>query len=187
MPVTMPTFTDGTVPVAANLNAIATGINNLGSLLTGVAATRQVIPVASCYVNTPQAIPTGADTLVTFNATTINEDFLWVPSVGHHIVNTAGNYICWAQVNWDYNATGIRAAHMLLNGTSVGSNSVAAASGNPANVIGNIGTAFVCMSPPLALSAGAAVYLSVFQNSGGNLNLIPNESGTSLSILRVGQ
>ena len=182
MPVTMPTFTDGGIPTAANLNAIATGINNLGSLLTGVAATRQVIPVASCYINAAQAIATGADTLVTFNAATINEDYLWIPSVGHHVVNTAGTYILWAQINFDYNATGIRAAHMLVNGTSVATNSVAAGSGNPANVVGNIGTAFVCMSPPLALTAGANVYLSVFQNSGGPLNLIHNESGTSMPL-----
>lgn len=182
----MPTFTDATVPTAANLTSIATGINNLGTLLTGVAGTRLVIPVSSAYINTTQAIPTGADTVVTLNVPTVNEDFLWVPSVGHQVINTAGIYVVWAQINFDYNATGIRAAHILLNGTSVGSNSVAAGSGNPANVVGNIGTAFVAMSPPMSLSAGAAVYLSVFQNSGGNLNLIPNESGTSLSVIRVG-
>jgi hypothetical protein len=185
-PVTMPTFTDGTIPTASILNTLATGINNLGTLLTGIAATRQFIPSSSAYINTTHAIPTSADTIVSFDTTTINDDYLWIPSVGHPVVNTAGNYICWAQVNFDYNATGIRAAHLLLNGTSVASNSIAAGSGNPANVVGNIGTAFLCISPPVALAVGANVYLSVFQSSGGPLNLIPNESGTSLSLIRIG-
>jgi hypothetical protein len=182
----MPTFTDGTIPTAANLNTIATGINNLGVLLTGVAATRQIIPTSSAYINQTHSIPTGADTLVNFDTTSINEDNLWVPSVGHPAVNTAGIYVCWVQINWDYNATGIRACHVMLNGTSIGTNSVAAGSGNPANVVGNIGTAFLCITPPMSLAAGANLYVSVFQNSGGPLNLIPNESGTSISLIRIG-
>lgn len=182
---TMPTFTDGTVPVAANLNSIATGINNLGVLLTGIAATRQVIPTVTSVVNTTHPIPTGVDTLCPFDLTLINEDYLWVPSVGHPVVNTAGVYIAWAQINFDYNATGIRAAHLMINGTSIGSNSVAAASGNT-SVTAALGTAFLCISPPMSLAAGAPVYLAVYQNTGGPLNIIPNESGTVLSMIRIG-
>lgn len=183
---TLPTFTDGTVVTAANLNALSTGVNSLGTLLTGLDPTHQVIPTVSAYINQTHPIPTGADTLAPFDATSINEDYLWIPSVGHPVVNTAGNYICWAQVNFDYNATGIRAGHLLVNGTSVGSNAVAAGSGNTSSVAG-IGTAFLMISPPLVLAVGTPVYLSVFQNSGGPLNLIPNESGTSLSLIRIGQ
>ncbi|MGH7743338.1 MAG: hypothetical protein ACREQ5_00750 [Candidatus Dormibacteria bacterium] len=182
---TMPTFTDGTVPTAANLNAIATGINNLGVLLTGVAATRQTIPTASAYINTTHSIPNNADTLVTFDAATINEDNLWVPSVGWHTVNTTGVYVVWAQVDWDYNATGIRAAHVLVNGTSIPTNSVAAIAVNTSAVAG-IGTASIAVSPPLSLASGVPVSLSVYQNSGVALNIIPNESGTSLTLIRVG-
>lgn len=182
----MPTFTNGTVPTAANLNAIATGINNLGVLLTGVAATRNVIPVASSYITATHPIGSGADNLAPFDATWLNEDYIYVSSVGHPVVNTAGIYVAWAQINWDFNATGVRAAHITLNGTSVGSNSVAGGSELPVTTTG-VGTAYMAISPPMSLSAGAAIYLTVFQSSGGNLNLIPNESGTNLTVLRVGQ
>jgi hypothetical protein len=181
----MPTFTDGTTTTAANLNSLVTGINNLGVLLTGIAATRQIIPVSSMYLNTTLSVPTGADTIVSLPTISINEDNLWVPSVGHMTVQTAGIYIAWAQINWDYNAVGIRAAHMLLNGTSIAANSIAAGSGNT-NATAGTGTAFLMISPILSLAVGAQIYLSVFQNSGGALNLIPNESGTSLSLIRVG-
>ena len=183
----MPTFTDGTVPTAANLNSIATGINNLGVLLTGVAATRQIIPVSTCSINATHSIPNAADTSVIFDvAAGVNEDHLWVASVGQPTVNTAGIYVIWAQVNFDYNAAGVRAAHITVNGTSIAANAVAGGSGNPANVIGNIGTAFLLVSPPLSLTAGTVLHLLVFQNSGAALNLIPNESGTSLSLIRIG-
>jgi hypothetical protein len=181
----MPTFTDGTVPTAANLNTVATGINNLGVLLTGVAATRQTVPAASAYINTTHAIPTAVDTLVAFDATTINEDFLWTPSNGFQ-VNTAGIYVVWAQINWDYNATGVRAAHVMVNGTSPTTNSVAAGSGNT-SVSAGVGTSFLCVSPPLSLAVNATVAVAVFQNTGGPLNLIPNESGTVLTVMRVGK
>jgi hypothetical protein len=180
----MPTFTNGTVPTAANLNAIATGINNLGTLLTGVAATRQTIPTASAYINTTHAIPTGVDTLVSYDAYTINEDFLWTPSNGFE-VNTAGIYVIWAQINWDYNATGVRAAHVMINGTNPTVNSVAAGSANT-SISAGVGTAFLCVSPPLSLIANTPINVAVFQSTGGPLNLIPNESGTSLTVMRVG-
>jgi hypothetical protein len=180
----MPTFTDATVPAAANLNALVTGINSLGVLATGIAATRQVIPASHMYVNTPLSVVTGADTVVSLPAVTINEDNLWVASVGHMTINTAGVYIAWAQVNWDGNTTGQRAGHILLNGTSV-SNAVAAGATNTVTTAG-VGTCFVMMTPPMSLAVGAQIYLSVFQNTGANLNLIPNESGTYLAIMRLG-
>jgi len=180
----MPTFTDSTVPTAANLTSLVTGISALGVLATGLAATRQVIPVASMYLNTTLAIPDTADTIASLPAVTINEDNLWVPSVGHMTIQTAGIYIAYAQVNWDGNATGIRASHILLNGTAV-ANSVAACVGNPVTTAG-VGTCQALITPPMSLAHNAQVYLSVFQNTGAPLNLIPNESGTSLTILRLG-
>lgn len=182
----MPTFTNGGIPSAAQLNTIGTGINNLGVLLTGIAATRQVIPVCSSYINTTHSIASGSDIQAPFDNTWINEDYLFVPNVGHPVVNTAGVYVAIAQINWDTNATGVRAAHITLNGTSVPSNSVGAGSENPVTTAG-VGTAYMAITPPMSLAVGAALYLLVFQSSGANLNLIPNESGTNLTVFRVGQ
>jgi hypothetical protein len=181
----MPTFTNGSIPLAASFNALVTGINNLGALATGLAAVRQVLPMSSMYLNTTLPVTSGSDSVVSLPAVSVNEDYLWVPSVGHMTINTAGVYIAWAQVNFDYNAVGIRAGHITLNGTNISTNSIASGSGNT-NVTAGTGTAFLMMSPPLSLAVGAQVYLTVFQNTGANLNLIPNESGTSLSLIRVG-
>src|SRR5689334_10161071 len=126
----MPTFTDGTIPSAANLNSLVTGISNLGVLLAGLAATRQVIPTSHMYLNTTLSVANATDTVVSLPVVSINEDNLWVPSVGHMTIQTAGVYIAWSQVNWDGNTTGARAGHILLNGTAV-ANSVAAGTTNP--------------------------------------------------------
>lgn len=180
----MPTFTDATVPTATNLNALVTGITNLAVLTNGLGVTRQVIPTSSMYLNTTKSVPNGADTVVSLPAVTINEDNLWVASVGHMTIHTAGIYVAWAQVNWDGNATGQRAGHILLNGTAI-SNSVAAYAANAVTTTG-VGSCYLMITPPMSLAVGAQIYLSVFQNSGGPLNLIPNESGTSLSVIRLG-
>lgn len=181
---TMPTFTDGSITTAANLNAIATGISNLGTLLTGIAATRLYIPTVAATINAPQAMPTALDTLVDLTNATINNDYDYVTSRSEPTIQTAGIYVAYAQVNWDGNTAGVRAAHILLNGTAI-SNSVAASTTNPVTTAG-VGTCTVLMTPPMSLAAGAILYLSVFQNSGGNLNLILNESGTYLTVIRLG-
>jgi len=62
---------------------------------------------------------------------------------------------------------------------------VAACVGNPVTTAG-VGTCQALITPPMSLAHNAQVYLSVFQNTGAPLNLIPNESGTSLTILRLG-
>jgi len=54
------------------------------------------------------------------------------------------------------------------------------------NAIALIVIAIDVAAPPMSLAHNAQVYLSVFQNTGAPLNLIPNESGTSLTILRLG-
>lgn len=182
---TMPTFTTATVPTAANLNAVITGIRSLNSLLMGQASPATVYtPAVTAYVNVPHAVATGTDTVITFDAITVNDDNGWVASNSQLTVHTAGIYIASAMAHFDPNATGERFIHILLNGTSVVSNCVAAAS-QDANNVGE-GNAFTAISQPLSLAVGAQVYLSVFQSSGGSLNVDITLSGTALSLLRIG-
>lgn len=180
----MPTFTDGTVPHAVNFNSLATGVNNLGTLITGT--TPLYTPCVSVFLAANVAIPNATDTLVTLPAMAVNDDNMWVSSSNSLIVQTAGSYVAASQIHFDLAAGGERFMHILLNGTSVGSNCVAAASQNPNNNAGTEGNAMMCMSPVLALAANATLYLSVFQSSGAALNLTTIRSACNFGLWRVG-
>jgi hypothetical protein len=180
----MPTFADSVVVHATSLNSLSTGINNLNSLLTGAVAPRAYVPTATASINTTHSTNNATDTIVTFDASAVNNDSMWVASVSQFTIQTAGIYIAWAQGCYTANATGIRTAHILLNGTSVASNSVARYS-----QVAPSGTdlATMCMkTPPLSLAVGATLYFSAWQSSGGALNLDVGLSGTFMGVMRVG-
>lgn len=181
---TMPTFTDGSVVHAATLNSLSTGVTNLGTLITGTQPL--YTPCVSVFLDANTAIPNATDTLVTLPAMAVNDDNMWVSSSNSLIVNTPGSYVIASQIHFDLAASGERFMHLLLNGTSVTANCVAAASQNPNNNAGTEGNAMLCMTPVLALAVGATIYLSVFQSSGGPLNLTTIRSACNLGVWRVG-
>lgn len=180
----MPTFTDGVVVHATSLNSLSTGINSINSLLTGAVAPRAYVPTATANINTPHSLANATDTIITFDVAGVNNDVLWIAGQQPFTVQTAGIYIAWAQACFTANATGVRTAGILLNGTSVASNSVARASeGAPS------GTDLSTMSlktPPMSLSAGATLYFTAWQSSGGALNLDFVLSGSFMAVMRVG-
>lgn len=181
----MPTFTDGAIVHQGQLNLLAAGITNLSLLLNGVPPTRAYIPAVSVKTTTPHTIPNNADTTVTtWDGSSINNDAMWSSGLTALTLQTGGVYIAWAQTHFTANAVGIRAVHVMLNGTSIIANSVAVATVNNLNAGG--GNAFTAMSMPMRLAPGATLYLSVYQNSGGGLNIDIPESGTFLSALRIG-
>lgn len=181
---TMPTFVDAVVVHATSLNALATGINNLNSLLTGAVAPRLYVPTVTASINTPHLMATATDTIMTFDVSNINNDNMRAASVNHFTIQTAGIYIVWAQACFTANATGVRAAHILLNGTSVATNAVARASeGAPSGT--DLAT-IALKTPPMSLAAAATLYLSTWQSSGGNLNLDTGLSGSFMAALRIG-
>jgi hypothetical protein len=181
---TMPTFVDAAVTTFTDLNTLGTGIVNLANLLTGSTTSRQFVPAATAYINTPKPVVTATDTVIRFDAATVNDDYIWAANSNALIVNTPGIYVAAAMVHIDANGAGERFLHILLNGTTVSTNTIAAGSQN-GNGSGE-GNAFTAMSQPLTLAAGATVYLSVFQSSGSTLNVDITFSGTALSLLRIG-
>jgi hypothetical protein len=181
----MPTFVDATIVHQWQLNRLASGISNLSLLLNGVAPPRTYIPAVSANINASQSIPNAADTTVVWNTTGINNDAMWASALGSQLtLQTGGVYIARAQTHFAINATGTRACHIMLNGTNIIANSVAVTAVNAVGVSAD--TLFTAMTPPMRLAPGATLYLSVFQNSGGALNLITTLSGTSLSLIRIG-
>jgi hypothetical protein len=182
---TMPTFVDGSIVRQGPLNLLPTGITNLSILLNGVPPTRAYIPALNVFINTPQTIANNTDQTVSWNAASINNDVMWaVGSPTKVTIKTGGVYIAVAQVHFTANANGIRASHIMLNGTNIIANSVAVTAVNRLNA--GAGNAFTAMTNPMRLAPGATIYLSVFQNSGGGLNVDTPESGTYLSVFRWG-
>jgi hypothetical protein len=183
---TMPTFADGKLINAATLNVLPTGLNALSTLMTGAVAPRLYIPTVGASVTTTHAIASATDTTVRFDTAGINNDTMWVSGTTQLTVHTAGNYIAWAQVTFDANVTGLRALHILLNGTSVTSNVVAGASDNALTVAGSV-SQLMCRTPPMVLAVNATLFLSVFQNSGSSVSVDSIVSGTFLCVTRIGK
>lgn len=181
---TMPTFTDGVVVHATDLNKLPTGINALNTLLTGAVAPRAFVPTVGASINTPHLLANTTDTVITFDAGGVNNNNMWVSGQPAFTIQTAGVYVAWAQGNWTANATGVRTIGILLNGTSVGSNSVARASAAAAS--GTDLTTISVKTPPMSLAVGALLYCSCWQSSGGGLNLDYTLSGAFMAIMRIG-
>jgi len=181
----MPPFTDGVLVHAASLTSLATGINSLNTVLTGAVAPRAYIPTSYAKLTANKTISNNLDTIVTFDTDPIDNDGAWTAAVNHFTIKTAGVYVAWAQANFVANATGIRAAYILLNGTSVTTNAVAAGFENAQSFGG--GNFWCVMTPPMSLAVNATLYLSVYQNSGGSLALAQTtESGTFMCLARIG-
>lgn len=182
---TLPTFTDGVLVHATSLTALSTGVNGINTLLTGAVAPRSYIPTAHAKITSNKTISNNLDTIVTFDAAGINNDAAWATAVNHFTIKTAGTYIAWAQCNFAAAAGGIRAAYILLNGTSVTTNAVAAGFDNAFNFGG--GNFFCVATPPMALAVNATLYFSVYQNCGVSLALAATtESGNFMSLIRLG-
>lgn len=181
----MPTFTTGAIVHQYQLNLLAAGITNLSLLLNGVPPTRSYIPAVAVNLTGSQSIPNNTDTTVTWAAAGVNNDTMWASGAADHLlIQTGGVYVAVARPHFASNPTGTRACHIMLNGTSIIANSVAVAASNAVGVSAD--TIFTAMTPPMRLAPGATLYLSVFQNSGGALNLLTSLSGTMLSAIRMG-
>ncbi|MGH7743340.1 MAG: hypothetical protein ACREQ5_00760 [Candidatus Dormibacteria bacterium] len=181
---TMPTFTDGVLVHAASLTSLSAGVNSINSLLTGAVAPRLYVPTATATITSNTSIGNATDTIITFDAAGVNNDTMWAAAVNHFTIKTAGVYLAWAQCQFAAAAGGIRAAYILLNGTSVVTNAVAAGFRNPQSF--GDGNYFTVVTPPLSLAVNATLYFSVFQSSGAALNMTTTSSGAFMGLVRIG-
>lgn len=181
---TMPTFTDGVVVHAVDLTKLSTGINNLNTLLTGAVAPKVIVPTATARLNSTHSTANATDTVITFDVAGVNNEAIWIAGQQPFTVVTAGVYVAWAQASYIANATGVRTAHILLNGTSVATNAVARASESAPS--GTDLSTFSLKTAPMSLAVGATLYFSAWQSSGGALSLDFNLSGTFMAVQRLG-
>lgn len=155
------TRSTGYVASAANWNEIVNDVLWLGNDM----------PHARVYNTANLAIPNSTITALTFNSerydtggchsTASNTSRLTVPSGG------GGVYHLGASVNFASNATGTRAAAIRLNGATTLAN---------VEVGAQSGTLGLVVSCDYKLSAGDYVEVTVYQASGGSLNVTTNSS-----------
>lgn len=183
---TMPIFTDGQIVHQGDLNALSTGINNLATYMLGATLPRSYVPMIKLQRAAAQTIPTGTDTLVSWDTVVgPNNDTMWVASQPTTVsIKTAGSYVVLAQGSLATNTTGSRYMQILLNGTDSTTNAVAMDNQAGANWgDGNMMRAAVLLP---GLSAGSTIYLNLWQNSGGNLSTLVGRGACTLSVWRVG-
>lgn len=178
------TFAAGQFMHQTYFNAMSVWENNIGLVLTGAVPPRGYIPTAHALLTANQSTANSTNTIVSFGSAGINNDGMWSAGAPDHFtIQTDGMYYVTGQVHFDLNSTGSRAAHILLNGTSV-YNSIAAFSQNA--VGSGEGSAIPIIMSPIKFVAGTTLYLQVWQSSGGALNVTTTLSGTFLSVVRVG-
>ena len=146
------------------------------------AASTPVAKGVSVYNTVGYAIATNTFTALTYNSedfdtdgfhsTSSNTSRLTVPT------GLGGKYSIKAQLEWNVNATGIRALKIYKNGTAVKASTEAVPSS----------TVYVglVMSTDLELAAGDYIELYAFQNIGTNLTVYPTQIDGQFSMMYWG-
>ena len=178
----IPTFVDGQTLTSQNTIDISSSLYNILSFTQSRETTnlplRTVKPLCVAYAKTAQAIPNAVDTIVQFKTPIANTDNMWNGAVNYFTVVSSGWYRLSLQVHYDNSGTtSIRAARILVNGTSPTANAVASDVRAPTTV--NEGTVLFC-STLAHLLQGATIYASTWANAGA-INLRTDFSSSFMS------
>lgn len=173
----LPTFRDGVVSTAADLNALTANITNLYAVAMGGKTLRK--PSCVLRVTGTIAMATGTDVLITWGVADVDNDLMWSSGTPTVVtINTAG---VWkidliAGTNGAYN-DGL-STHLLVNGTNASTNGVGF--NKDFKSFRNRATA------TLALAAGAQVTGTTGQSSGVSRNLATGTAGCRFEFVYVG-
>lgn len=177
----IPSFTDGTIVHAINLNALASNLTNLYSYNQGGFSTQR--PCVIAVQTSGQAIANSTDTLVTFNSAPVNTNNMWVASQATQItIQTAGIYFLFAAIHYPpFSGTlsNQATANLWLNGTSP-SNAVMACEipftptgGGPVPQVAYLAN----------LAVGATIYLDAWHTAGSTQTLLVSPYGSSMGAI----
>lgn len=173
----IPTFTDGMIVHASDLNALASNLTNLYTYNQAGFTTQR--PCVIAKQTSGQTLTTNLDTLINFQSAAINTDNMWTAGTPNQfLIQHAGIYWIFSQTKWPPSAAGFGlSSSILVNGTNAVTNSVAtqllgtyASGSGPSTQCGVI----------VNLAAGATVYLNGWQNTGSNQTLATGFGGTFL-------
>lgn len=126
------------------------------------------------YNNSNIAIGNASFTLVTLNSESYDSSSMHSTSsnTGRVVAPSAGYYLASAKVKFAYHATGLRAIVVNVNsGGAIGGGTIIAYHAQMAISSGSFDTPFM-IATPVYLNANDYVEMFVYQNSGGNLNLL---------------
>lgn len=170
----LPSFVDGTIPDAADLNTVSTDVDALTQITSGApaAAGRSSPPLARIFLNTAQTIATGTNTAVQWTSQDIDTDNLWTPNTSDHFeCRTAGKYVLTTQIMWNGNSAGRRIVRIVIDDFAlVGTKSFAAFAVPSTNAAPDF-LVMKCRTYPIPLTVGQNVFVGVFHDVGSNLNL----------------
>lgn len=173
----MPVFTDFTVPTAVNLNALGTGITNLSTYVLGAPPPRSYVPQVRVRLVAQQSITSVTYTVVNFAVADVDNDNMFSPSVpGQVTIRTAGTWALRAEWRWDTTSGGDRQMVACYNGNSIVTTGVGVAEQHYVRQFTDGPVLHISTLLP-GCSVGAPVSLIVFQDSGStaqNSNNVPN-------------
>lgn len=181
----IPTFTDGQIVHATDLNAMASNLTNLYTYNQAGFTSQK--PCVIVKQTTGQAIPNNADTVLNFQTAIINTDNMWTASVpGQLTIQHPGIYLLNGQIF--YQAIGSptlatnAGGYLCVNGTNSslsaigagGTNAGQGAAGPTAN-----------MAALVNLAAGATVFLEATHTYGASTTLRTNFGGSWLAAVFI--
>lgn len=168
---TIPTFSDGVVVHAADLNGLGSNLTNLYNYT--MAGFRTLKPQVSVHLNnTSFAVANATETEIIWDAADVNTDNMWLSTAGGQFtINTAGTYYLYLQAK---EVSSFAEFHVTLcvNGTSTTSNAVGqfSATANGGNV-----------SAILPLAVNSTIFGFVYQATGASINLSTQYGGSRMA------
>ena len=172
----IPSFVDGQIVHATDLNALASNLTNLYNYNNAGFVTQR--PMVIAQQTTGQSCANAAYTNISFNVAGINTDNMWAAGSPTVItIQHAGVYWIFGQIRCPQFASGGVAGNILVNGTSF-SNS------QSTNIFGPGPSGFTGPTPQMGLIANLAVnsvlYLSLYQSTGGAITTQTDFGGSYL-------
>ena len=153
---------DLALAIEATVNALTATVASLTADLALVTGR----PIARLRQTGAQAIGTGADTPVNFDAEDIDTHNGWVVgSPSRYTFPYTGKVVLFGGISWAASAVGLRALSWALNGAAINGSSVLDEPTATGNLLRQTARPIV-----LDVTAGQYAELWAFQTSGGNLN-----------------
>jgi len=178
---TIPSFTDGMLVHATDLNALASNLTNLYNY--NQASFNSQRPCVIAKQTTGQTINSGTDTLVNFQTATVSTDNMWTASAPNKLtIQHAGIYWLFGQLRFpsivSSSVATIWSGAILANGTSFANAISVNTQVAPQGAAGGMSTGVIAN-----LAVGATLYLNCFQSTGANQTLVTDAGGTYLGAI----
>lgn len=175
----LPTFRDGVLATAADLNALAAYVNSLYTTTMGHPTHTAKKPAVVLRVTGTHAVATGTDTAAIWDVADVNNDSMWVVGTPTQVtIQTAGTY----KIDLTLGTSGVYGdgltCYITVNGTTASTNGV----GVWHDTKSDRGRATCTVS----LAAGATVFGIINHTAGVSRNLATTVGGCRFELTYLG-